>query len=134
MSYEALSAYIEAVRDRPFKWGSWDCCHFVAGAVEAMTGENPMLEFLGSYSDEKSARAALKEIGAGTLYHTLLTKFGRPRHPSRARRGDIAYAIHAGPTLGVCLGQDCAFVGEQGPTPGLVMMPTLSIKRIFHYG
>lgn len=134
MNYEALSAYIEAVRERPFEWGSWDCCHFAAGAVEAMTGENPMLEFLGSYSDEKSARAALKKLGAGTLYHTLLTKFGRPRHPSRAQRGDIAYAVHAGPTLGVCLGQDCAFVGEHGQQKGLVMIPTLSIQRIFSHG
>lgn len=134
MSYQSLNAYVESVRDRPFEWGSWDCCRFAAGAVEAMTGENPMAEFLGAYSDKSSAQAALREIGAGTLYHTLLKKFGRPRHPSRAQRGDIAYAVHDGPTLGVCLGQDCAFVGQQGQLEGLIMIPTLKTRRIFHYG
>lgn len=134
MNYEALMAYVEAVRDRPFEWGKHDCCCFAAGAVEAMTGQNPMAEFLGTYSDQESARAALREIGSGTLYHTLLSKFGRPLHPSRARRGDIAYAVHDGPTLGICLGQDCAFVGQEGGREGLVMLPTLNIKRIFRHG
>ncbi len=127
-------AYIEAVRDRPFEWGRHDCCCFAAGAVQAMTGRNPMAEFLGAYSDRESARLALREIGAGTLYHTMLTKFGRPLHPSRARRGDIAYAVHEGPTLGICLGQECAFVGEQGQQKGLVMIPTLKTRRIFRHG
>lgn len=134
MNYQALMAYIEAVRSHPFEWGEHDCCQFAAGAVEAMTGQNPMKEFIGRYSDVETARAALREIGAGTLYHTMLTKFGAPLHPAMGRRGDIAYAIHDGPTLGVCLGADCAFVGEQGNQKGLVMIPTLDTKRIFRCG
>jgi hypothetical protein len=134
MNDQALMAYLEAVRDRPFEWGAHDCCRFAAGAVEAMTGSNPMAEFLGTYSDRDSARAALTKIGAGTLYHTLLAKFGRSLHPSRAQRGDIAYAVHEGPTLGICLGQDCAFVGQQGQQKGLVMFPTLTVQRIFRHG
>ena len=32
-----LNAFIDAARERPFAWGTWDCCTFAAAAVETVT-------------------------------------------------------------------------------------------------
>lgn len=45
-----LQAYVETVRRRPFEYGETDCAIFVAGAVEAMTGEDHAAAYRGRYS------------------------------------------------------------------------------------
>lgn len=126
MNYQALNAYIEAARDRPFEWGKNDCCTFAFGAIEALTGENRMAEF--QYHDKESANRALRETGQGTLYRTMVKKFGRPLHPSRAQRGDIGYRDKM---LGVVMGAETVFVGEEGTREGLVTAPTLENRWVF---
>lgn len=44
----------------PFAWGRNDCCTFAAGAVEAMTGEDPAAAF--SYHTLAGAVTTLREI------------------------------------------------------------------------
>ncbi|MBB4620123.1 DUF6950 family protein, partial [Sphingomonas abaci] len=62
-----LAAYLEPLRARPFAWGRHDCSTFAAGAVEAMTGVDPMPEFRGRYSTARGSVRALRRFGAGTL-------------------------------------------------------------------
>lgn len=126
-----MNEAIEGVRDRPFEWGKHDCCLFAASVVEAMTGNDPMAEFRGKYNDQESALKALKEIGSGNLYQTMRRKFGNPRRP---RRGDVVYYNQPIPTLGICIGESCVFVGQEGDHEGLVTLPTAEMKRGFHVG
>lgn len=107
---EELSDYIASKRDQPFEYGVNDCCMFAAGAVEAMTGENPMEEFVGSYKTLTGSVKALKTIGEGTLEATIDGKFDEVEI-GRAQRGDLAFFDGS---VGVVLGGFAYFVTDEG--------------------
>lgn len=111
-----LSAYIASVRNLPFVYGKHDCGLFAAGAVVAMTGEDPAAEFRGKYSSEIGIAKALKKIGAGDLETTLDTMF-ETRPVGLLRRGDLAWN---GDSVGVCMGGYALFVGQEGEREGLI--------------
>lgn len=113
---ELLNDYLASMEGVIFEWGVSDCCTFADGAVQAMTGEEAMAEFRGKYSTATGAARALVEHGAGTLEATLDTKF-EERATGFARRGDLV--LHDG-CVGVVIGKDAFFVGEEGGQPGLV--------------
>lgn len=105
-----LSEYIASKREEPFAYGSNDCCYFCFGAIEAITGQDCMLEFRGQYSNEFGSLRALKEIGAGDLESTMDTKFPEIE-VSLAGRGDIAFFDGA---IGVVMGSFAWFVDDTG--------------------
>jgi hypothetical protein len=107
---EALSDYISSKRDEPFQYGVNDCCMFAAGAVEAMTGVDPMEEFKGTYSDLRGSIKVLKEIGEGDLETTLDNKFEEVAI-SYAQRGDLAFFDES---VGVIMGSFAYFVSDEG--------------------
>ena len=107
---DALSDYITTKRHEPFEYGSNDCCLFAAGAVEAITGEDPMSEFRGQYDSLKASLKALKEIGAGTLEATMDGKFPEVAI-SHAQRGDLAFFNDS---VGVVMGSFAYFVSDDG--------------------
>jgi hypothetical protein len=107
---EALSDYISNKRDEPFQYGVNDCCMFAAGAVEAMTGVDPMEEFKGTYSDLRGSIKVLKEIGEGDLETTLDSKFEEVAI-SHAQRGDLAFFDES---VGVIMGSFAYFVSDEG--------------------
>lgn len=107
---EALSDYIASKRDEPFEYGVNDCCMFAAGAVEVMTGVDPMQEFRGTYSDLRGSLKALKEIGEGDLETTLDSKFDEIPI-SHAQRGDLAFFDDS---VGVIMGGFAYFVSDDG--------------------
>ena len=55
----ALQLFCTANSRRRFAWGEWDCCLFVADAIEAMTGVDIAAPFRGKY---RTYREALKLI------------------------------------------------------------------------
>ena len=120
-----MNEAIESVRDKPFEWGEHDCCLFASSVVEAMTGEDPMPEFRGKYTDQESAIKTLKTLGSGNLYQTMRKKFGNPRRP---RRGDVVYHNDPVPSLGICIGENSVFVGQEGTKEGLVMLPSEGMR------
>lgn len=124
--FELLLEYAECAAGVPFEWGSHDCCTFAAGAIEAMTGVDPMPEFRGHYNDKEGADEALKTIGKGSLYSTLRGKFGNAIKPAMAQRGDLMMADADGaPALLICMGER-----SMGPgADGLVYWPTLQCLR-----
>jgi len=111
-----LAAYLEPLRLRPFAWGKHDCCTFSAGAVEAMTGVDPMPEFRGHYSTAIGSARALRRFGAGDLASTLDAKFESVA-PALAQRGDI---VMSSGLLGICLGPFLVAVGAEGEREGLI--------------
>jgi hypothetical protein len=114
-----LGDYLASVADRPFAWGNHDCALHSANAVLAMTGIDFAKRFRGRYRTAIGSVRALKRYGAGTLEGTIDAMFptiGR----AFAGRGDLV--MHAG-ALGICVGGDGLFVGEEGGAAGLVRIP-----------
>ena len=107
---DALSNYIVAKRHEPFEYGVNDCCLFAAGAVEAITGEDPMPEFRGKYDSLKTSLQVIKDIGAGTLEATMDGKFPEVEI-GQAQRGDLAFLDGS---VGVVMGGFAYFVSDDG--------------------
>ena len=107
-----LAGYLESRRATPFAWGSHDCCRFAAGAAEAMTGRDAMAAF--TYRNELGAQRLIRR--AGSLDELVRRTLGEPLPTVlRAGRGDVVLAdLERGPTVGLCLGQSCAFAGDVG--------------------
>jgi hypothetical protein len=107
---EALVNYIATKRHEPFEYGVNDCCLFAAGAVEAITTEDPMPEFRGQYDSLKGSLKAIKDIGAGTLEATMDSKFPEVAI-GHAQRGDLAFFDDS---IGVVMGSFAYFVSDDG--------------------
>lgn len=119
-----LNDYLVKTQKKSFGYGKFDCCIFAAGAVKAMTGKDPMKEFRGKYASEKESKEALKNIGKGTLYRTLTSKFGRPVPATMGQRGDIAYDKGR---LGLIIGREALFLCKDGFSP----MPINQVGKAF---
>lgn len=116
-----LAAIVEAARVRPYVLGEHDCFRVACEVVEALTGVDRWLEFVG-YRTKREALVLLARHGA-TFEAAFDWFFGAAHVDVRlARRGDIvALADETGEKhLGVCLGLNAAYLA---PT-GLVQVPT----------
>ena len=132
----ALSAYLTAVAAAPFHYGRFDCGLFVAGAIEAMTGVDVVPGLRETYSDRKSAFAAVRSIcGRVTmeaLADVLTAKYCMPEvAPAMAWRGDVVQ-LRQGRTssLGIV-----AMHGTEILTPyrgGLLRLPRAHATRAWH--
>lgn len=111
-----LAAYLAPLRAMPFAWGAHDCCTFTAGAVEAVTGVDPMPEFRGRYRTRLGSLRALRRFGAGTLEATIDAKFART-HAAIAQRGDL---VMSNGVMGLCFGAFLIAVGSEGDREGLI--------------
>ncbi len=121
-----LAEYIAGKRDEPFAWGVNDCCTFCAGAVEAVTGVDPMPEFRGQYETRKGSAEALRKNGQGTLFKTLNAKFKRVRI-SHAKRGDLVFHKC---NVGVVAGRFAWFVSDIG----LIRLPLSDCTKAWRNG
>ena len=117
-----LGEYLSAPGRDLFMWGVNDCALFAAGAVEAITGAHPAPEFLGVYDSQRGVAEALRELGDGTLFRTIDTRFPR-KEPGFAQRGDLVWTQDA---VGVCMGAKGVFL--QADAPGFAMLPRSSFQ------
>ena len=110
---ERLNAYILKAQYDPFIIGGHDCCTFISGAIEAMTGVDPMPEFRGKYDDWRSGLKALKKVDKSitSLEEILEAKFGPAITGVHALKGDIV--MYEG-SCGIMLGRMGIFIGENG--------------------
>jgi len=127
-----LEAYMAEVRDVPFAWGSHDCCTFAAGAVEAMTGENPIPASCPPCGSREDAFAILDEAGGlEALVGLLAVRNGwRAVPPALARRGDLMIFAGKddGPLLAVNVGASAV-----GPTErGTITIPAGRAVKAWH--
>lgn len=124
---ELMQEYLQRVRDRPFAWGTFDCCMFAADCVMAMTGDDPASDFRGAYTDaETAARALVDYAGAPGLIPTVekiaaVHGWEEWNNPMRIGRGDVVLgnpdvlsAEVADGTMGICAGTISLFVGDKG--------------------
>lgn len=121
-----LIKYLEKCHRKEFSYGLIDCCTFTADAVKAMTGVDFMEEFRGQYKTKQEALSALKNIGSGTLLKTMKDKLGA--FVNRGKFGDVAFMWGKdGPTLGICLGAESIFIGEDNGG-ALVKVPNSELR------
>jgi hypothetical protein len=109
---QRLDDYIESRTATPFTYGAHDCCKFAAGAIEAITGEDRMQDY--EYESQEGAAALI--TSGGSLENLVTAALGQPMDsPAFAGRGDVVLAeLERGPTVGVCLGLECAFAADVG--------------------
>jgi hypothetical protein len=56
-----LDRFIRDNRERPFAYGSFDCCLFVCDAIQVMTGVDVAAEFRGRYHSRTEALRRVRE-------------------------------------------------------------------------
>jgi hypothetical protein len=120
---QRLAEYIDSRRGASFEWGTHDCCRFASGAVQAMTGDDPMIAF--SYRNEVGATRLIRKAGSlDALVHRAL---GDPIPVANAKRGDVVISdLDFGATVGICVGAKCAFAAAEG---GVTFRP-LMMSRV----
>jgi hypothetical protein len=123
---QRLAAYIAGAHGAAFAWGKHDCVRFAAGAVEAVTGERLLPRV--QYRSQAGAYRALKELGFASVAEAVPLP---PVALAFAARGDV---VAREDSLGVAVGRDALFVGEEGGEPGLVRFPVLTCDRAWKVG
>lgn len=112
-----LADFIEARRERAFEWGSHDCCLFAADWVALVTGKDPAQAFRHSYSSAMGAHDIYTQFGGvPALVRHCLRDAGFVRvSQEQASAGDlIVRESGQGKCVGIVLGLNSAFVGEDG--------------------
>ena len=102
--YSRLMSYIDEIRRTPHSLGRHDCALFAAGAVEAMTGEDPAAPWRGQYETLEEGLLLLQS--SGYIDHVAVAaSIGERVHKTDAQTGDIAVvATPQGMALGVVSG------------------------------
>jgi len=108
-----MFSVIDAHINSPFEWGMNDCCLFVARVVDAMCGTKHEVELSKHYSDEASALLYIEQSGG--IGKAVETYIGQSKTEGRPKRGDVVlFNGDNGETLGICLGQVIAAMGQDG--------------------
>lgn len=80
-----FNVFIEKNKNKPFKWGSWDCCKFSNALIKKITNEDLIPKSL-KWTDEKSAMKAIK-----TYNKTLLKSIEKACKSKGVKEIDKAY-------------------------------------------
>ena len=115
-----LADYLISVRDKPHVYGKHDCMLFVAGAVQALTGNDFAKGHRGKYATADEAKEYLRSIGFASVT-AMLNKHLKKKPVSFAQRGDVVMGKDGVP--GVAMGDYAFFVGQEGEQEGLVRKP-----------
>jgi hypothetical protein len=90
---DKLSELFAAKLQTPFKWGSNDCCMFVADSVKSITEVDVSAWFRGRYQGRSKAFKLLKEFAQGSVAETveeITTKYGmKETDPGLLMPGDV---------------------------------------------
>lgn len=123
-----LAAYLGEVARRGFRPGRHDCALFVAGAVEAMTGEDLAARWRGQYRSLKAGQLALQADGYADHVDLVAHLFSETT-PAHAHVGDIAACPGRGgiAALGIVQGASVYVLKPQG----LALVNRLEIERAF---
>ena len=120
----ALHAHLESVRATPFGYGTNDCALFTAGAVAAMTGEDPAAAFRGKYRTRIGGLRKIRAAGYADQIDFVAKNF-REIQPAFASVGDVV-VLNVG-ALGVHVGDRVAVAGADG----LSFCPVADVARAF---
>lgn len=116
-----LQIYINAVIDKPFRYGGNDCCGFASGVIESITGIN-VLEHI-NYKRELKTYQKHKGLGLSDLIEQTLQKYMfKEISPLLAGRGDVVLCDgDNGITVGICMGSYIFLPGKSGLVATLLL-------------
>jgi len=115
----------KAIRDAQAFDQDYYCLTFAADCVQAMTDVDYLTDYRGLNLDE--AKDKFSHTAHRSFYHYLVSTFGKPVPLSFAKRGDLVVQTEPEMSVGICLGQNTAFVADGG----LTYQPTLAQRWCF---
>ncbi|AXQ98018.1 DUF6950 family protein [Pseudoalteromonas piscicida] len=108
-----LHAYLESCWHKPFKFGEFDCCLFVADWIKYVHGFDPAPE-RGAYTTFKQGLNIIKSDFKQTFETRLNVA---PIAIDYAGRGDVALCEYDGELVGGIVGLGCVYcVSDEGVT------------------
>ena len=114
----------------PGEWGVSDCGLTVGEAVEAVTGTNPLAEFVGRYKTELGAARHMKRKGWNDMADVLASFFPETGR-LMARRGDVGAVMQGG---ALTAGYVCEYgFAAKGPR-GLIFHDLTEIVTAYRVG
>tara|TARA_R100000329_G_scaffold142104_1_gene125313 strand:+ start:531 stop:953 length:423 start_codon:yes stop_codon:yes gene_type:complete len=78
-------------QSKDFIWGSSDCCWFASACIQAMTGRNPVKDFIKinkKYQSEAQAQELMSKYEQDII-GCIVSRLGEPKKPLLAQRGDV---------------------------------------------
>lgn len=112
--HQRLRAYIETTRNVPYQLPAHDCAHWVAGAIEAMTGIKLSDADYPYHTEAEAQQQMEKHGGLVAIFSALLGV--EMRGPNNAHQGDVVY-WHPSPdieSVGICVGDKFCLPGDTG--------------------
>ena len=107
-----LDHYLATLRGQRFRYGIFDCCLFVCGAIEATTGTDPARSFRGLYHSRSDGRKLLR--GAGGIAAIAAAHGMVEVSVNHAKRGDVVMLTGSSLGLVALNGRDVLVIGEEG--------------------
>lgn len=127
---ERLMRLVDRHRAAEFEWGVYDCATLFAGAVEAVTGMDP-LEKYRPWKSERSARMKMIKAGWKDMQAFCFDHFPEVS-AVRARRGDVGFG-----KLAHSLSCPAVVVGAHAVSRdanGWIVLPTSLLTTAFRVG
>lgn len=111
-----LYAAIDSKKDTPFAWGNNDCMMFSADMVLAVTGVDHAAVYRGTYATREEAQTIIEGLTGAKDNVGIIDNLFKRVPVLRAHRGDLVAAVISdrGPSIGICAGGGCWFVGPDG--------------------
>lgn len=133
-----LAEFVKAASERPFQYGSFDCCSMPCEAASKITGVDPWAHSRGRYKTERGAARVIRRAG-GFIQMVEKIMSDYPEAPiSFARRGDILLVVDAeivesgsDAMLALCLGHDMGYVSRDR---GFRLLPFNRASRAWRIG
>ena len=117
-----LHSFLKEVKDRPFKWGVWDCLIFTNEAFRRMDGEGWADDLLNRYMANGAPMTRVqirREYGYETLEDMLADRLERsfdvpPRGALVTSSETFLNAGYLGSGFGISVGSSAAFLSDTG--------------------
>tara|TARA_R100001591_G_scaffold20178_2_gene28457 strand:- start:416 stop:832 length:417 start_codon:yes stop_codon:yes gene_type:complete len=101
-----FNSFIDKHKNKPFAWGSWDCCKFSNALIKEITEEDLIPKTL-KWKDEKTANKAIKKYG-GDLFNSIKKACRSKRlnqiNPAFMTKGDLVVYEEESQLVGMCDG------------------------------